>query len=56
LVDNKSASIDERYQGLQFVYRIKDRPGRSADRPAPSSGRPVPSSGRAPPSSGRSAS
>ena len=30
LVDNKSASIDERYQGLQFVYRIKDRPGRSA--------------------------
>jgi hypothetical protein len=30
LVDNKSASIDERYQGLQFVYRVKDRPGRSA--------------------------
>jgi hypothetical protein len=30
LVDNKSASIDERYQGLQFVYRTKDRPGRSA--------------------------
>lgn len=25
LVDNKSASIDERYQGLQFVYRLKDR-------------------------------
>jgi hypothetical protein len=28
LVDNKSASIDERYQGLQFVYRLRDRPGR----------------------------
>jgi hypothetical protein len=28
LVDNKSASIDERYQGVQFVYRVKDRPGR----------------------------
>jgi hypothetical protein len=39
LVDNKSASVDERYQGLQFVYRIKDRPWRSADRLAPSSGR-----------------
>jgi hypothetical protein len=39
LVDNKSASIDERYQGLQFVYRIKDRPGRSAGGSAPSSGR-----------------
>lgn len=26
LVDNKSASIDEVYQGLQFVYRLKDRP------------------------------
>ena len=26
LVDNKSASIDEAYQGLQFVYRLKDRP------------------------------
>jgi hypothetical protein len=30
LVDNKSASIDEDYQGLQFVYRVKDRPRRSA--------------------------
>jgi hypothetical protein len=30
LVDNKSASIDERYQGVQFVYRVKDRPGHSA--------------------------
>jgi hypothetical protein len=28
LVDNKSASIDERYQGVQFVYRLKDRPHR----------------------------
>ena len=26
LVDNKSASIDEAYQGLQFVYRLEDRP------------------------------
>jgi hypothetical protein len=25
LVDNKSASIDEVYQGLQFVYRLEDR-------------------------------
>jgi hypothetical protein len=26
LVDNKSASITETFQGLQFVYRVKDRP------------------------------
>ena len=26
LVDNKSASITEEFQGLQFVYRLKDRP------------------------------
>ena len=26
LVDNKSASITDVYQGLQFVYRLKDRP------------------------------
>ena len=26
LVDNKSASISESFQGLQFVYRLKDRP------------------------------
>ena len=26
LVDNKSASIDANFQGLQFVYRLKDRP------------------------------
>jgi hypothetical protein len=25
LVDNKSASIDDVFQGLQFVYRVKDR-------------------------------
>jgi hypothetical protein len=28
LVDNKSASIDDVYQGLQFVYRLQDRPMR----------------------------
>jgi hypothetical protein len=27
LVDNKSASIDDVFQGLQFVYRLRDRPG-----------------------------
>lgn len=27
LVDNKSASITDAFQGLQFVYRLKDRPG-----------------------------
>jgi len=26
LVDNKSASIDHAYQGVQFVYRLRDRP------------------------------
>jgi hypothetical protein len=26
LVDNKSASVTEEFQGLQFVYRLKDRP------------------------------
>jgi hypothetical protein len=26
LVDNKSASITQAFQGLQFVYRLKDRP------------------------------
>jgi hypothetical protein len=25
LVDNKSASITDDFQGLQFVYRLKDR-------------------------------
>ena len=29
LVDNKSASIDDVFQGLQFVIRVKDRPRRS---------------------------
>jgi hypothetical protein len=28
LVDNKSASIDAVFQGLQFVVRLKDRPAR----------------------------
>ncbi|HEX9122846.1 MAG TPA: DUF3052 domain-containing protein [Actinomycetota bacterium] len=28
LVDNKSASIDDTFQGLQFVYRLADRPKR----------------------------
>ena len=28
LVDNKSASIDDVFQGLQFVYRLRDRPKR----------------------------
>ena len=28
LVDNKSASINAVFQGLQFVYRVKDRPPR----------------------------
>ena len=32
LVDNKSGSIDEVYQGLQFVVRLKDRPKRTAER------------------------
>ena len=25
LVDNKSAAIDERWQALRFVYRLRDR-------------------------------
>ena len=28
LVDNKSAAIDDVYQGVQFVYRLRDRPTR----------------------------
>ena len=28
LVDNKVAAIDERWSGLQFVVRVKDRPPR----------------------------
>jgi hypothetical protein len=27
LVDNKSASLDDVFQGVQFVYRLKDRSG-----------------------------
>ena len=27
LVDNKSASVTEAFQGVQFVYRLKDLPG-----------------------------
>jgi hypothetical protein len=34
LVDNKSASVDDVYQGLQFVIRLKDRKKRSAERPS----------------------
>ena len=26
LVDNKSASIDDVFQGMRFVYRLRDRP------------------------------
>jgi hypothetical protein len=29
LVDNKSASVNEDFQGLQFVYRLRDRQRRS---------------------------
>ena len=29
LVDNKSASITDVFQGLQFVYRLRDRPNAS---------------------------
>jgi hypothetical protein len=32
LVDNKSASIDDIFQGLRFVYRLKDRPGQAQPR------------------------
>ena len=28
LVDNKSAALDERWQGIRFVFRLKDRPAR----------------------------
>lgn len=31
LVDNKSASIDRTYQGVQFVYRLRDRPSVAGD-------------------------
>lgn len=32
LVDNKSASVDDVFQGLQFVIRLKDRTKRTAER------------------------
>ena len=32
LVDNKSCSIDERWQALRFVYRLEDRRARSSSR------------------------
>jgi hypothetical protein len=32
LVDNKSASVDDVYQGLQFVIRLKDRAKRTGER------------------------
>lgn len=34
LVDNKSASVDDVYQGLQFVVRLKDRAKRTAEGPS----------------------
>lgn len=34
LVDNKSASVDDVYQGLQFVIRLKDPTKRAAGRPS----------------------
>jgi hypothetical protein len=33
LVDNKSASIDDIFQAMRFVYRLKDRPGQEQPRP-----------------------
>lgn len=33
LVDNKSASIDATFQGLQFVVRLADRPARRSSGP-----------------------
>jgi hypothetical protein len=30
LVDNKSAAIDQVYQAMRFVYRLKDRPPKSS--------------------------
>jgi hypothetical protein len=32
LVDNKSASIDDIFQAMRFVYRLKDRPGQAQPR------------------------
>ena len=33
LVDNKSCSIDDAWQALRFVYRVKDRPAARARQP-----------------------
>jgi hypothetical protein len=33
LVDNKSSAIDDEWQALRFVYRLKDRPGGRVRRP-----------------------
>jgi hypothetical protein len=33
LVDNKSCAIDDEWQAVRFVYRVKDRPARRARRP-----------------------
>jgi hypothetical protein len=36
LVDNKIASVTQVYQGMRFVYRLKDRPDPNAEDRAPS--------------------
>ncbi len=58
LVDNKSASIDDAFRGLQFVYRLRDRPhggARSSSSAEPSgrlnTGRPSSNASRKPPRS-----
>jgi hypothetical protein len=40
LVDNKSASLTPDYQGVQFVYRLADRPSRSGAARSPTRTRP----------------
>lgn len=40
LVDNKTASITDVFQGIQFVMRLRDRPKRSV--PLPPAGAPAP--------------
>jgi hypothetical protein len=32
LVDNKSAAVDDEWQAVRFVYRLRDRPPRMVDR------------------------
>jgi hypothetical protein len=34
LVDNKTASIDDVFQGMRLVYRLKDRPAKTKETPA----------------------